>query len=591
MGKNINWIRGTLRQYESVASVGAWFCAQNFVKPIAFAEFLLEFMPSKPEGHALTLGDRGFDFLGLARALNEPVEVVRSLSAARQALGPLGHAARADSTAVQPFRVCPLCLHQRFHSIWHQVPWLERCVFHDIPLETVTTQIKHFRRPPQVSRDVLRVGTLKDLWFSNDDRRPTWRLELGTRRKGLPRNHTSRPEEITSDLEEGSRAYSDPTRRELGQVASIAATRGGSVVNVIELANIDISWRGLVNLSDNERRRETVIRMEPKLASAFVESHQFLLDPLVVDLRRLTCHARGERPEWRQLEEQTLAELWRGHGECSRQVDEFFQGDGPHLHAPYWSEAVDEPLLRLASVGGVPCRRLLVVDLLDKHTSACKAFQRIVAPMKRSGGRTTFDWPYADYLRPDSPLRNGAADMRLPSRPPSHIYLSEEAVRRLVDWRQAVAPFEGLDVHRIGVPVGAVAETVDEWMTVQALVRHGVLCSDPNKWASICESRGAQALYSEYDLAVQDCGIRATLSACPEGLRVRSAWQCPPAPRHVEVDHVDASRHREEVLQHLQLIDKALQEDHGRWRSFCCGSAHHGRSAVAAGRSSSSQYG
>ena len=32
MGKNINWMPGTLRHYESIASVGAWFCALPFLE-------------------------------------------------------------------------------------------------------------------------------------------------------------------------------------------------------------------------------------------------------------------------------------------------------------------------------------------------------------------------------------------------------------------------------------------------------------------------------------------------------------------------------------------------------------------------------
>ncbi len=460
MGRYVNWMHGTLRRYESIASVGAWFCAQNFVQPNAFAEFLLEFLPAVPSHYTLTIENPSFDFIRFARALNEPIEIVRSLGVARLGLGEIERVSGVGSVASTPFRVCEHCLHQRFHSVWHQVPWLERCVFHDMPLRTMATTIKHFRRPPQLSRDVLRVGTLKDLWFSRDDGRTTWRLELGNRRKGLPRNHHRRAEEIASDLETGRRNYADPDRPDLADATSLAATLGQRVVGLIELANVNISWRGLVNVPEDERRREAIIPMAPTLARAILEIPRLVLNELVCDLRRVACHASGERPEWRQVEEKTLAALWRGHHGCSQQVEEFFRGDGPHLHAPYWSESVDEPLIRLASVGAIPCRRLLALDLLEKDTSVCKAFQRIVAPMKKSGCTTTVDWPSVNLLHPESPFRAVATIVPLPPRPPSHIYLSEESVRRLIDWRQAIGPYESIAIHGLGVPVGAAAEVV-----------------------------------------------------------------------------------------------------------------------------------
>jgi hypothetical protein len=558
-----------------MASVGAWFCVQNTVSPIVFADFLSSFSPVGSPRYNLTILNPDFDIERFARALEEPIGVVRTLRFENLDLGQIQRAARVSGPSASPIRTCPLCTIERYHSVWHQLPWLDRCTFHNAQLMDVPRYLRHRQYPRQVGPDLRGIPALIEDWFGRNSSNQTWKEQLGRRRRKVGSRLCREIATISSDLEIGRHAYADPLRTDLAHVRYVGVQGGPSLVSALELAGLEVGWSDLVGLADDESRRDVIIQMDPGLSVALVASSGQQVESLF-DLRRLTCHVRGEKPAWLLQEQHTIETLLAGHHQCLEQVEQFFRDGSIDRRAPYWCESVEEPLIRLASTGLVVCPHLVAIDLLDRYASPRRAFDRITGPIKK-GVVSQLQWPNSYYRRPDSPLRDQSTQIPFPTCPATHLVLSDETASRLIDWRQNVAPFDGLVLDGIGVPSGAVAKVVDEWMLIHAAIRHEVVSSRPSAWASICASSGAIALFGEYERAVEDCRFRSTMNCCESGLRIRSAWKLPVNMRDESEPPEDLDGHLRKTVESFNDIDRFFLDCRTHVRKICCGTAHaHG---------------
>ena len=361
---------------------------------------------------------------------------------------------------------------ERYHSVWHQLTWLDRCVFHDTQLIAVPRSLTYRRYPKHVGSDLRNISTLFEDWFGKDSASKKWQEQLGRRRQKVASRRCRGIEDISSDLEIGRNTFADPLRDDLNHVRYSGATGGPSVVSALELAGLEVGWLDLVGIATNESRRDVTIQVAPELSVELVDfsGHQI---QSIFDLRRLACHVTGEKPEWLLQEELTIDTLLAGHHQCLEQLEQFFRDETIDRRAPYWCESVGEPLIRLASTGFVICPHLVAIDLLDRYASPRRAFDRITSPIKK-GVLSQLEWPNLGHRRPASPLRDQSTQIPFPPCPATHLVLSEETASRLIDWRQNAAPFDGLALNAIGVPSGAVAKLVDEWMLIHAAIRHEV---------------------------------------------------------------------------------------------------------------------
>lgn len=145
----INWRRGTLWPYESMAGIGAKFCFVNKVSPRIFREYLKAFNLKFASAEFLFLMDQSqTNLVRFARDLGEPLNKVRELRAA-QFLPPI------DYFNVEPSRYCsghtkrgvpdqwhlnvsycPVCIKSGFHASFHQINLFSRCLLHGDELKS-----------------------------------------------------------------------------------------------------------------------------------------------------------------------------------------------------------------------------------------------------------------------------------------------------------------------------------------------------------------------------------------------------------------------------------------------------------------------
>lgn len=569
MERTVTWTSGTLREYESIASIGAWFCIQNYVPGHIFAEYVLDFVPDDARRADLTVQIAGFDVRGLMRALGEPVSVGKTLQLDAVMLGAIHRAAISAGPSAFPLRLCPKCSAERYHSIWHQLPWLDRCVFHGAEL-TPSIQLTAYRRyPVRAGHDLRAIPVLIKEWFGKGTADRSWRMQLGSRRHRHESDVRQRIGRILLDLASAREAYADPMRLELQHVKPFGVKGGTSLLNAMELTGREIEWSGLVGASSEDSRRDKMVAMDSALAVELVANSDHRTESLF-DLRRLSCFVTGEKPEWLVVEQRTTNTLLEGHEYCLRRLEQFFSEGSSDQRAPYWCEAIQEPLIRLASVGFVVCPHLVAIDLIDRFTSTRRAFDRITAPI-RKGELSQLLWPNVDYLRADNPLRSQWTRIPFPPCPPIHVVLSDGTASRLIDWRQNVCPFVGLSLDGINVPSGEIATVIDEWMLVHANIRQDVVLSDPSAWATRCASGGAHFMFREFDKAIADCDLRATVSSCENGLRLRSTWRRPSKLTRDSAPLEHSGEHFRQVEETFGDIGRFFLDCQTHLRSICCG--------------------
>jgi hypothetical protein len=134
----INWGRGRLMPYESVASVAAKFCKLNGIQPAQFRRFLstifvqldiLPWHPSKAESEAI------------ANLLDDPISIVHTLDVPLLKHGRSRVFGEFDGRSFHQaqVRACPYCLRQGYHLVFAEVPWMEKCPLHSTPHVLVDT--------------------------------------------------------------------------------------------------------------------------------------------------------------------------------------------------------------------------------------------------------------------------------------------------------------------------------------------------------------------------------------------------------------------------------------------------------------------
>ncbi len=172
----INWHKGTLWPYESMAGVGAKFCFLNRISPQLFHGYLVTLCQKFASADFLLLMDRAETDIGkFALDLGEPLARVKELKVARF-FPPDDYfrAARKRPSSVdwisrhdwhKHVSYCPACVRRGFHASFHQIAFLSTCLLHGDKLK------KFQRRRPYwnyVRPDLKFVADVYELLFGGE---------------------------------------------------------------------------------------------------------------------------------------------------------------------------------------------------------------------------------------------------------------------------------------------------------------------------------------------------------------------------------------------------------------------------------------
>ncbi|WP_321903264.1 TniQ family protein [Burkholderia cenocepacia] len=120
-----------MRRYESALGIFLRFCELNRIS-VRRAEGILPIRPHQPYRSPDEEAER------LAGVLDEPISVVRTMFLPQLSLDNCGGYSinfllkeRSDKA----IRYCPECVRFGYHSVFHEVAWLEKCPFHGMQLK------------------------------------------------------------------------------------------------------------------------------------------------------------------------------------------------------------------------------------------------------------------------------------------------------------------------------------------------------------------------------------------------------------------------------------------------------------------------
>lgn len=178
--QSINWRKGTLCPYESMAGIGAKFCFLNRVSPPLFRDYLTTLSQKFASAEFLFLMDRPqTDIAKFAIDLGEPLDKVRELRVGR--FFPPSDYFYASSQRFWPPRTChgvpqnwhwtvsycPVCVRHGFHASFHQIDLFSRCLLHGEGLKKFEAKRAYwnYMRP-----DERFIGDVYELLFEGESR-------------------------------------------------------------------------------------------------------------------------------------------------------------------------------------------------------------------------------------------------------------------------------------------------------------------------------------------------------------------------------------------------------------------------------------
>lgn len=178
--QRINWRKGTLWPYESMAGIGAKFCFVNRVSPRLFRDYLKTLGPNFKSADFLFLADRPqTDIVKFAIDLGEPLAKVRELRVGRfyppsgyfhgRSLGSWPPNSRFGVPVQWHWDVsyCPVCVRHGFHASFHQINMFSRCLVHGEKLKEFEAKRSYwnYRRP-----DERFIADVYELFFEGESK-------------------------------------------------------------------------------------------------------------------------------------------------------------------------------------------------------------------------------------------------------------------------------------------------------------------------------------------------------------------------------------------------------------------------------------
>jgi hypothetical protein len=178
----INWGRGRLRPFESIACFAAKFCALNKISPNQFRKFMAAYLGHDfPPNTAHTIDETKM----LVALLNEPYVVVQTINAHllhwrnSTVFGGI-HRKSHDQDEV---RICELCVKEGLHTAFAEIPWIKLCPIHGVE----HSMIGRYSRVGGAAFDRY-VDAITAILIRSD---PKWPLPPSATGRRLLSDHTS----------------------------------------------------------------------------------------------------------------------------------------------------------------------------------------------------------------------------------------------------------------------------------------------------------------------------------------------------------------------------------------------------------------
>lgn len=225
-----------------MAGVAAKFCYLNRVGPREFISFCERFVSHFRPHEFWMLCDRDdFDLGRFASILGEPESCVASLRqiAFRPPKEYVGSNGTNDDSSIN-IVYCPDCIKYGYHAIFHQLPWMEKCLIHGNALQIMDGA----HNGSYVRRDILLIKDVYRLFFGEDSK---WNYEdydswinKGEAERSISISiYQCAIEEVNlnkSLLEKNVRQYAGATPKGTSQVYEILRRLGG--VSTSRLLNL-----------------------------------------------------------------------------------------------------------------------------------------------------------------------------------------------------------------------------------------------------------------------------------------------------------------------------------------------------------------
>lgn len=366
----IVWAKGALRPFDSEGTLGAKFCRLNYASPQQFSEWLSEFERE-------TCGDNDIssarsttsrDLLALARALGEPISVVRTLSTTPfELVGEVSRAMSGLATSKAPgsydhdLWVCKECLSLYHHSHLHQANWLKRCYWHGC--ELVCVQRKCPKPQGATSEGSRFIAPLMKLWF--DDRCSNPALpQVAFRSASAGRVATGAAQRLARTLSKAEGQLSAMAVE--GRVVRVAGPDASTVVADVVVAAGCVSRNPIVSLcsphsSETRTARATI---SASISQIILERPGFLTCLAWGRALDVACGLAAPGESWAQLAE--LREpLERQHKDCWNCLNEsilFGRDIARNRRHWLWNP---QPMQAMANMGFQPCAACVVLEILN----------------------------------------------------------------------------------------------------------------------------------------------------------------------------------------------------------------------------------
>lgn len=363
----INWYSGSIRLYESPASLCVKLGVLNSTKAVEYRSLF--------EQNSLD---------ELAVMLREPLHVLetvlkkpQSLAFCRNVIG----LRKTEGLWPPDLRICPTCIQEYFHSWLHQEVWLANCPWHDVELKRVR------RRSYSPTATLAQIRSLSLLWTGPGEAVAKIKLALGSRARHLTGASNRRAAEILKNL--------NTIESNLARFPKLRFESESLSMAMRSLAEYSIRNSSDTNKTD-EFSNELFIRLLPvgkriQTFSAAIANYMVfdrlmlksIFDPIVVD-------------------------LIKGHESCVEEM---------HRHYERWELSVCVRMLGkkgylaffLQSLGHPICPRLVTLDMFSRLLSPTFLRTRVSSLECVRGSGSRAEWAHLAWGSAN-PFLNGEWD-------------------------------------------------------------------------------------------------------------------------------------------------------------------------------------
>lgn len=354
-----SWRSGTLRPFESIGSLGAKYIYLNRIKQREFRLLLLSFLPSELNSSVPTLDQDGFKLKAFAALLSEPISVLSTMSVRNFITGasvrPLVES-QIREWSVDVLRFCPKCMEEGYHSILHQMPCFDECIFHFEPLQSHGDKLGSVGKFPQ---DLRLIPLLYKLWFESSAYWPQARTSFWPTYLEDEEKKTFMVKQLKNQLR---RVDCRLSKKFESQPIIDAQSSADRLILTSHLAGAaGEKLRALMRTNDDAEHlcRYTVVASHRQ--KAFIMGTNVGTFQDICYLRLHTYAHTSDTPKWKSVLNLWLKKTEGNHQSCVQAFDGLYRR---WRHGPrqVWHRSDYPPCVAALRPGWLPCLELLLSE-------------------------------------------------------------------------------------------------------------------------------------------------------------------------------------------------------------------------------------